>query len=110
MISFTLAIEFSLVKGKRSASDLFNPIGQLNALTRLMRFFPGYCAALRDRQLMPTALKVAAVVGTILSVINHGSALVQGVTRSRLLSGLLTYLVPYAVNIHGQYISRLRQR
>ncbi|MEQ8754126.1 MAG: nitrate/nitrite transporter NrtS [Coleofasciculus sp. G1-WW12-02] len=26
------------------------------------------------------------------------------------MSGLLTYLVPYGVNIHGQYISRSRQR
>ena len=76
-----------------------------------MNFLQGYCAAVLDRKLMPTALKVAAVVGTILFVVNHGSALVQGkMTRSRLLSGLLTYLVPYAVNIHGQYISRLRQR
>ena len=75
-----------------------------------MNFLQGYCAALLDRKLMPTALKVAAVVGTIF-VVNHGSALVQGkMTRSRLFSGLLTYLVPYAVNIHGQYISRLRQR
>ena len=76
-----------------------------------MNFLQGYCAALLDRKLMQTALKVAAVVGTFLFMINHGSALVQGqMTRSRLMSGLLTYLVPYAVNIHGQYISRLRQR
>lgn len=58
---------------------------------------------------MPTALKVALVVGTVLFAINHGSALVQGkMTRSRWVLGLLTYLVPYAVNIHGQYVHRDR--
>ncbi|WP_446410817.1 nitrate/nitrite transporter NrtS [Coleofasciculus sp.] len=56
-------------------------------------------------------IKVAAVVGSILFMINHGSAVVQGkMTRDRWISGLLTYLVPYGVNIHGQYISRSRQR
>lgn len=60
---------------------------------------------------MPMALKVAAIVGTVLFIINHGAALTQGkMTRSRWLSGLLTYLVPYAVNIHGQYVSRQRRR
>ena len=104
-----MTIEFSLVKSKRLASDLLNSIG-FEVFTRLMKFLQGYCAALLDRKLMPSALKVAAVVGTIF-VVNHGSALVQvQMTRSRFVSGLLTYLVPYAVNIHGQYISRLRQR
>ncbi|MFP4104039.1 MAG: nitrate/nitrite transporter NrtS [Coleofasciculus sp.] len=51
------------------------------------------------------------MVGSILFMINHGSAVVQGkMTRDRWISGLLTYLVPYGVNIHGQYISRSRQR
>ncbi len=51
-------------------------------------------AALFDKDLVPTALKVAAIVGSILFVINHGSALVQGkMTRDRWISGLLTYLV-----------------
>ncbi|MGV2827979.1 nitrate/nitrite transporter NrtS [Myxosarcina sp. GI1(2024)] len=29
-------------------------------------------------------------------------------TRQRWLSGFITYLVPYGVNIHGQYINRSR--
>jgi len=70
-----------------------------------------FAAALLDRDLMPTALKVAAVVGSILFTINHGGALVQGkMTGDRWISGLLTYLVPYIVNIHGQYVSRSRKQ
>lgn len=59
---------------------------------------------------MPTAIKVALVVGSILFVINHGSAVVQGkMTRDRAISALLTYFVPYTVNIHGQFVSRQRR-
>ena len=72
-----------------------------------MKTFKGFCAALFDRDLMPTALKVAVVVGSILFFINHGEPLMQKkMTRDRWFSALLTYLVPYVVNIHGQYISR----
>ncbi|NEO03165.1 MAG: hypothetical protein F6K50_49990 [Moorea sp. SIO3I7] len=59
---------------------------------------------------MPTALRVALVVGSVLFVINHGSALLQGqMNRERWISGGLTYIVPYLVNIHGQYTIRSRQ-
>ncbi|MDJ0714035.1 MAG: nitrate/nitrite transporter NrtS [Prochloraceae cyanobacterium] len=76
-----------------------------------MNSLRGFSRALFDPQLRPTALKVAAIVGSILFAINHGSALFQGkMTRQRWISGLLTYLVPYIVNIHGQYISRNRKR
>ena len=69
----------------------------------------GLC--LFDKELMPTALKVSVVVGSILFAINHGSALVKGqMNRERWVSAGLTYLLPYTVNIHGQYISRTRKR
>ncbi|NES19765.1 MAG: hypothetical protein F6K41_12760 [Symploca sp. SIO3E6] len=68
-------------------------------------------AALLDEKLMPTALKVSVVVGSILFTINHGSALVQGkMTSQRWIAGLISYLVPYSVNIHGQYTMRSRSR
>ncbi|MEQ8969124.1 MAG: nitrate/nitrite transporter NrtS [Coleofasciculus sp. C1-SOL-03] len=77
----------------------------------MMKPLKEYCAALVDKNLMPTGIKVAAVVGSLLFLINHGSAVVQGkMTRDRWISGLLTYLVPYGVNIHGQYINRSRKR
>lgn len=59
---------------------------------------------------MPTALKVSAVVGSILFTINHGSALIKGqMNRTRWFSGGLTYIVPYCVSIHGQSASRTRK-
>lgn len=62
-----------------------------------------------DPKLAPTALRVSLVVGSILLTINHGAALVKGeMTRTRWLSGLITYLVPYSVSIHGQHTSRSR--
>jgi hypothetical protein len=77
----------------------------------MMKPLKDYCAALVDENLMPTALKVAAMVGSLLFLINHDTAVVQGkMTRDRWISELLTYLVPYGVNIHGQYISRSRKR
>ena len=74
---------------------------------RTMNPLKEYLNALVDVKLMRTAVKVSVIVGSVLLTINHGSALVQGkMTRDRWISGLLTYIVPYAVNIHGQYISR----
>lgn len=62
-----------------------------------------------DPKLAPTALRVSLLVGSILFTINHGTALIKGeMTRSRWLSGLITYLVPYSVSIHGQHTSRSR--
>lgn len=64
----------------------------------------GYLAALVDRRLAGQAIKVALLVGTVLFTINHGPALKSGtMTQQRWISALLTYLVPYGVNIHGQY-------
>jgi len=68
-----------------------------------------FSKALVDPKLAPSALRVALVVGTLLFAINHGSALVKGkMTRGRWASVALTYLVPYAVNIHGQLTNRKR--
>ncbi len=62
-----------------------------------------------DPKLAPTAVRVSLIVGSILFTINHGAALAKGeMTRNRWLSGLITYLVPYSVSIHGQYTSRSR--
>ncbi|ASC69611.1 hypothetical protein XM38_005390 [Halomicronema hongdechloris C2206] len=68
----------------------------------------GYLAALVDRRFRATALRVAGVVGSLLFVINHGAALVRGnMTPTRWFSAMLTYLVPYGVNVHGQYTHRV---
>jgi hypothetical protein len=71
-----------------------------------MKLIKEFTLSLVDPKLMPTAVKVALVVGSILFTINHGRVLVKGeMNRERWLSGGLTYLVPYFVSIHGQYIS-----
>lgn len=70
-----------------------------------------FALSLFDRRFMPTALRVVVVVGTILFVINHGSALLAGeMTQARWISACLTYAVPYLVSIHGQFVSRIKQR
>jgi hypothetical protein len=76
-----------------------------------MKGIIGYFRALLSPEFAPTGIRVALVVGTILLTINHGSAIVSGrMTGDRWLAGLLTYLVPYMVNIHGQYSSYRRQQ
>lgn len=55
-------------------------------------------------QFRPTALRVAIVVGSILFMVNHGNAMVNGkMSRDRWMAAFLTYLVPYTVSIHGQF-------
>lgn len=76
----------------------------------MSKLIKGYFASLVNPKLAPTALKVAVIIGSILFAINHGSAVLQGkMTRDRWISAGLTYIVPYLVNIHGQFISRYRQ-
>ncbi|MEM1367472.1 MAG: nitrate/nitrite transporter NrtS [Cyanobacteria bacterium P01_H01_bin.15] len=71
----------------------------------------GYWRALRDPVFAPSGLRIALCVGSLLFAINHGQALISGnMTRERWFSALLTYCVPYGVNIHGQYSSRCRQQ
>ncbi|NJK34548.1 MAG: nitrate/nitrite transporter NrtS [Oscillatoriales cyanobacterium SM2_2_1] len=68
-----------------------------------------FLVALFDWRYGRSAVVVAIVVGTLLFVINHGFALIQGeMTPVRWTSALLTYVVPYIVNIHGQYTSQRR--
>lgn len=68
-----------------------------------------FSKALLDPTLAPTALRVALVVGSLLFSINHGAAVAKGeMNRMRWLSGLITYVIPYSVNIHGQSRSRSR--
>ncbi|KOP26329.1 hypothetical protein AMR41_11050 [Hapalosiphon sp. MRB220] len=68
-----------------------------------------YLSSLFDHKLMPTAFKVALFIGSLLFTINHGWALFTGhMTSERWISGILTYIVPYMVSIHGQYLGRKR--
>ena len=72
-----------------------------------MKILKEYSFALINPKLASTAIRVAIVVGSILFTINHGHALIKGkMTRDRWLLGLLTYIVPYMVNIHSQFVGR----
>ena len=74
-----------------------------------MKGIRGYLVSLVDREFIPTGIKTALLVGSMLFAINHGPAVVrQEMTRDRWISGALTYLMPYLVNVYGQYASRSR--
>lgn len=76
-----------------------------------MKGLQEYASCLIDRELMPTAIKVTLIVGSVLFTINHGVVFMKGeMNRGRWLSVGLTYLVPYCVSIHGQYVSRKAAR
>jgi hypothetical protein len=75
-----------------------------------MKAIIGYFRALVSPNFAPTAIKVALIVGTILLTINHGSAIAGNrMTDDRWLAALFTYVVPYMVNVHGQYSSYRRR-
>jgi hypothetical protein len=77
----------------------------------MLKSIPIFAKCLVDKEMMPTAIKVSLVVGSLLLMINHGIALIKGeMNRDRVLSACLTYLVPYCVNIHGQCVSRQTKR
>ena len=76
-----------------------------------MKTINQFYAAWTDPSLKPTAIRVALVVGTTLFILNHGAAVLEGkMNRNRWLAGLVTYLVPYTVSIHGQRVARSKQR
>ena len=69
----------------------------------MMKALKNFAFAWVNPNLVPTAFKVSLVVGSILFSLNHGSALIKGnLSRDRAIAGLLTYLIPYSVSIHGQ--------
>jgi len=101
--------------GRSQQASSHGPVGDGSSFSYRQRSskpsISGYLAALGDRRLLPTGIRVALVVGTIYFAINHGPALVRGeMTRDRWISVFLTYLVPYCVNVYGQYVSHLRLR
>ncbi len=76
-----------------------------------MKLMKQIYAAWTDPALRPTAIHVALVVGSLLFVLNHGAAVLEGkMNRDLWIAGLITYLVPYTVSIHGQYVARSKRR
>jgi hypothetical protein len=70
----------------------------------------GFCRAWVSPMFRSIALKVSLIVGSVLFLVNHGAALIEGeMTTERWLSAVVTYLVPYTVSVHGQYVAKLRR-
>jgi hypothetical protein len=70
----------------------------------------GFCQAWISPVFRSTALKVSMIVGSVLFLVNHGVAVIEGeMTTERWFSAAVTYLVPYTVSVHGQYVTKLRQ-
>lgn len=72
-----------------------------------MKVFKEYIASLADPDFVPTGLKTALFVGSLLFLINHGPALLRReMTHERWVSTVVTYTMPYLVNVYGQYSYR----
>lgn len=72
-----------------------------------MKLLRQYVASLFDPEFIPTGLKTAVFVGSLLFLINHGPALLRGeMNRERWISVMITYTMPYLVNVYGQYSYR----
>lgn len=72
-----------------------------------MNVIKEYLGSLFDQEFMLTGLNTALIVGTLLFLINHGSAFFRGeMNRERWISVFLSYLMPYLVNVYGQYAYR----
>lgn len=53
----------------------------------------------RRKQIVVAAIKVALIVGSVLALINHGSAIIRmELDLGRVCQIFLTYLVPYCVS------------
>ncbi|WP_298942017.1 nitrate/nitrite transporter NrtS [uncultured Psychromonas sp.] len=63
---------------------------------------PGFLDIALTSKVVKPALKVALFVGTLLALINHGSALLlMDLDMSRFFQIILTYFVPYGVSTYS---------
>ena len=70
-----------------------------------MKLISSIVRNLSNPLLAATAVRVSLVIGTLLLLVNHGTAILSGqMSRERWIAALLTYLVPYCVSIHGQTV------
>jgi len=72
-----------------------------------MNVIKEYLGSLFDQEFILIGLKTALIVGSLLFLINHGTAFFRGqMNRERWASVFLTYLMPYLVSVYGQYAYR----
>ncbi|HEY9818123.1 MAG TPA: nitrate/nitrite transporter NrtS [Candidatus Obscuribacterales bacterium] len=69
-----------------------------------------YRKSLRNPDLVPQAVRMALIIGSLVFSMNHGKALLQNeMNRDRWLSGSLSFVIPYLVSIYGQTQCRIRR-
>lgn len=62
-----------------------------------------YLRSLFEQEFVPTGLKTALIVGSLLVSINHGAALSRReMNPERWISAFFNYLMPYLVSVYGQ--------
>jgi hypothetical protein len=73
-----------------------------------MRHLHAIKSSIQDRNARLVALSVALVVGLCLNAINQGIPLLLGepMTLGRLVSAIITPIVPFFVSCHGQGMRR----
>lgn len=72
-----------------------------------MKILKGYVVSLFDQEFVSTGLMTALFVGSLLFLINHGFALLRGeMNLERWISTIMTYAMPYLVNVYGQFSYR----
>ncbi|ASC59011.1 TPA: nitrate/nitrite transporter NrtS [Vibrio vulnificus] len=70
-----------------------------------------FISAAKTPSILKRSIKVAAIVGTVLMMINHGDALFAGQVESeRVLKILLTYMVPFCVSTQASVSATLAMR
>ena len=67
-----------------------------------------FIALARTPAVTARAIRVAIIVGTVLTLINQGDVLLAGMAPNWIKMAL-TYLVPYCVSTHGA-VSAMRDR
>lgn len=74
-----------------------------------MKMVKEYVVSLFDPELVMPGIRTALFVGSLLFLINHGPAFVRReMTHERWMSAIVTYIMPYLVNVYGQYSYRRR--
>ena len=81
---------------RRSATCTFRPRGQADGVTKCLR------CALRHGPMLRRSLIASAVVGTALTALNQGDAIIAGQISAALAWKIpLTYCVPFLVATYG---------
>jgi hypothetical protein len=81
--------------------------GKPSALLMSLRLFLAYGT---ERETVQRAFKVMLVVGTLLTLINHGQELFSGMISWHWVAPtLLTYLVPFCVATYGEVQGKMQR-